>query len=242
MLENAAHLFGDRNLALIIRPVDFGDDRRHHWRSRRHLDNLGVAAGLLADRFDRIAHRYGDLVALARALVLIDEVDLNVSRLRRSAQIVLANEAVEIDRTGGAGIGLVIHDFRHLGDLGADLAQHARGVLEWGADRHVEDDLEFTLVVEGQHFEDNELDAGQADRAGDKQKNDKEQLETCAATAFFVEERRQHAAEKTLEFPGFDFFTRAMRVARRRMMRLHQQTSEPGRHDEGDGQRNEHSH
>jgi hypothetical protein len=53
---------------------------------------------LLGDGRHRVAHRHGDLVALAAALVLADQVDLDVAHLGLGAQVVLAHQAVEVDR------------------------------------------------------------------------------------------------------------------------------------------------
>ena len=46
-------------------------------------------------------------------MMLVDQVDLQVADLAAAAQVVLAHEPVEVDRRGGAGIGLVVGDFGH---------------------------------------------------------------------------------------------------------------------------------
>ena len=106
--EGRADRLRDLLLPGVLRPVHLGDDRRQHRRARRHLDHFHRGAVPAADALDPGPDGRRDLVRLAVAPVLVDEVHLQVAELRRRAQVVLAHEAVEVDRRGGAGVRLVV--------------------------------------------------------------------------------------------------------------------------------------
>ena len=76
---------------------------RRSWRCRR-------GAGRSPARGAR--RPSGDGVALAVAVVLVDQVDLDVAQVGARAQVVLAHQTVEVDGRGGAGIDLVVGDLR----------------------------------------------------------------------------------------------------------------------------------
>ena len=103
-------------------------------------------------------------MALAVAVVFVHQVHLNIADLGTAAQIILAHQAVEIDGRGRTRIGLVISDFRHSGEIGAQVMQHPFGLFHTGAFRHVDHHLKFGLVVEGQHLHHHQLKHGQAHR------------------------------------------------------------------------------
>ena len=132
---------------------------------------FGVSAAAPGDRHHLVTHRRRHLVALAIAVVLVDQVDLDVAHLGTAAQIVLPHQSVEVDRCGSAGVGLVVGDLGHLGEVVADLVQHPVGLLQRRALRHVEHHLELRLVVEGQHLEHHQLDRGERHRAGDQHRH-----------------------------------------------------------------------
>ena len=201
-LESRAHLLRHCDLSGIVGAVDFGDDRRHHRRSRRHFDHLGIAAMLPGNGNHPLAHRDGNLVALAVTMFLVHQVDLDVAHFRCRAQIILAHQAVEVDRAGRSGIGLIVGDLLHLSDLGRDFAQHGGGSLERGADRHVKHDLELALVVEGQHLEHHQLDQAEADRGQDGRQNAQPQLAPRRLAGLRIEQRRHDAAEKPVSHRG----------------------------------------
>ena len=101
-----------RKLALlgVARPVNLGHDRCAHRRSRRHFDDLHGGAVVASDGGERRPDGERDVMALAAAVALVDQIDLDVAEARVLPQIVLAHEAIEVDRRGGAGVGLVIAD------------------------------------------------------------------------------------------------------------------------------------
>ena len=106
-----AHRLGDLAAAFGLGPVDLGDDRRQHRRAGRHFDHLDVGAEAPADRLQRrgaAAWRWRGSVRCAACLSTRFTCRSPTSPPR--AQVVLAHQAVEVDRRGGAGVGLVVGD------------------------------------------------------------------------------------------------------------------------------------
>ncbi len=141
----------------VIGAVDLSDDRRNHGRPGRYFDDLDGGAVTPANRCQFAANRAGDLVAGPLPVFLIDEVDLDVADVAAAAQVILPDQAVEIDRRCGAGVDLVVGDFRYRFDRTCKPVEQFGGHLDGGSFRHVHDDLELRLVIEGQHLEDDEL-------------------------------------------------------------------------------------
>ena len=56
-------------------------------------------------------------MTLAITLVLVGQVDLDVTHVSAFTQIILSHQTVEADRRGGAGIDFVIGDFIELADV-----------------------------------------------------------------------------------------------------------------------------
>ena len=63
------------------------------------------------------------------------QIDLDIGQVGRLAQVVLANQAVEIDRRRGADIDLVIGYLGQGCNLVTEFAEHARIVFEAAAFR-----------------------------------------------------------------------------------------------------------
>jgi len=89
--------------------------------------------------------------------MLVDQIDLDVAKMRSLTQIILPHEAIEPDWRGGAGIHLVIGNLSHLIELIADLGKNTCGVFNAGAFRHVDNHLKLGLVVKGQHLQHHRL-------------------------------------------------------------------------------------
>ena len=64
----------------------------------------------------------------------------------------MPDQAVEVERSGGADIGLHRNDFRDLAGNRGSLFQHAGGGFQAGAFGKIGDQLHFTLVVEWQQL------------------------------------------------------------------------------------------
>jgi len=96
-------------------------------------------------------------MALAFALMLVRQIDLDIAHLRTGAQIILAHQSIEIDRRRRTYICLVVGHFRHGGQILANFAHGARSLLQRGTHRHVHHHLKFRFVVERQHFENHQF-------------------------------------------------------------------------------------
>jgi hypothetical protein len=72
-----------------------------------------LAPWAAADLRQSGAHRQGDVVGLPVAQRLVHQIHLDVALVRLAAQVVLAHQAVEVDRRRGAGVELVVLHFRH---------------------------------------------------------------------------------------------------------------------------------
>ena len=96
----------------------------------------------------------------------IQQVDLDVGLVGAVPQEVMPHQPVEVVRTRGAGIDLVVLHFRLLAQVLPQFLGHARGLLQRGAVGHVDDHLELALVVEGQHLHFDQLECHQ--RAGEQ--------------------------------------------------------------------------
>ena len=92
---------------LAVVAVDLGDEGLEDGRAGRDLGHGDGGAVFLGDGQELLADALGDVVAGGVAVVLGQEVDLDVGDIGAAAQEVVADEAVEIERGGGAGVDLV---------------------------------------------------------------------------------------------------------------------------------------
>ena len=113
---------------------------------------------------------------------LATEIDRQIALVRIRAQVVVAHEAVEVERRGRAGIGL---DGGKLGQVLEPLGRrHQRTIrlFEARAARQVDDDLDLRLVVERQQLDAHVL--GREQRAGRERREadgDEEELSSGSA-------------------------------------------------------------
>ncbi len=70
-LKGLADFLADTHLPVHVRTIDFGQDRGHDRRSRRHFNHLGDPAVALADGLDTITQRHCDLMAFPRTVMLV---------------------------------------------------------------------------------------------------------------------------------------------------------------------------
>ncbi|MPN61424.1 hypothetical protein SDC9_209161 [bioreactor metagenome] len=117
--------------------------------------------------------------------------------------------------------------------------QDARRFLDRRTDRHVEHDLELALVVEGQHFQNDQLEPGKRYRTENQQNDGKRQLGTRCAASEWIEEGRQQLAEGRVQ-PGVE--PGSLLTARRMARGLHEPGRQPGGDDKCHRQRNGHAH
>ena len=112
--------------SLIIYP-DFGHEGLEHRGAGRHFGDGDGGLILGGDGGEARTDPDSDGMALGGALLLRNEVDLQVGEVRPAAQEVVADQAVEIERRGHAGVNLVIRDLRLAPEARGDLARQGRG-------------------------------------------------------------------------------------------------------------------
>ena len=169
LLENFLHLGRQLESRSIIRTVYLGHDSLQDRRTRRHLGHGNPCFVPLGDFGQTRTHPLGNVVALLLAFMAREQIDLKVGNRRPRAQKVVPHQAVEIERRRRARVNLHVAHFRLRQQRVRHLPRHRRGLLQRAVIRHVEDDLELALVVEGQHFHLHETKRNQ--REGPEQQN-----------------------------------------------------------------------
>ena len=103
------------------------------------------------------------------------QIDLQVGHRRARAHEVVADEAVEIEWRSCSRVDLHVAHFLLWQQGIGHLAGYGGGLLERTVLRHVEDDLELALVVEGQHFHLHETERNEGERPQEKDHNHREE-------------------------------------------------------------------
>ena len=132
--------------------------------------------------------------------MLVFQVYLDVAHLAAAAQVVLAHQAVEVDRPGGARVGLVVGHLRHGGQVGGQLVQHGGGGLGRGAGGHIDDDLKFALVVKRQHLQLHPAQHRQQHRQRDQAHHRQPQQAAVAPPRVFIQQWGKDALKQRREF------------------------------------------
>ena len=227
--------------------VNFGDKGLQHRRAGRHLSYGDACAVFLGDCRHARAYAFGDVMALRFPVVLGDKIDLQVGHVRSAPHEIVADESVEIKGRRRSRVDLVVRDLRLLAHSGCDFACGLRGAFERTAFRHVQDDLEFAFVVEGQHLHLHPADGHRAHRREEKSANGSEEDSACSPAAY---ERSHNAAIQPREKVLLVLDTRMRSAAARSgsvcekppftVAPAEHTDRGPGGDDEGDGQREEH--
>ena len=129
-LEGLADAGGGRASGRGVGAVDFGKQGREHRRPRRDLNHLERGMRRQRQVGEALANIQRDGVTRPFAVVLGRQIDGEVAHLRLAAQIIVANEPVEVERRGGARIGLDRDQFRQVGDAVGCGLQHTVGLLD----------------------------------------------------------------------------------------------------------------
>ena len=194
-LEHAADLPRQLLAASGVGAVDLGDDGREYRRAGRHFNHLHVGAKPSAYVLQRRSLAQRNAVALLLALRFVEQVDLDVAHFATGAQVVLAHQAVEVDGRGGAGVGLEVLDLGHRRQMTPQRLQHGGSPLQRRAHRHVDHHLQFALVVERQHLQDDRAKDGQQQRNGDQQRHRQAQQRAITATTAIVQQGPEYVLE-----------------------------------------------
>ena len=91
-------------------------------------------------------------MALSFAVVAGEQIHLDVSLVGLMPQEVMPHQSVEVVGAGRARVNLIIRDFGLLAKINTERLRNAGRLLQRSPVRHVNDDLELALVVEGQHL------------------------------------------------------------------------------------------
>ena len=81
------------------------------------FNNLDVGIQTLADLLQRFTNRQSNRMALALSLRFIQQVDLNIPLIRLTAKVILAYQAVKVNRRCVACIKLQVFDFGNAAKL-----------------------------------------------------------------------------------------------------------------------------
>ena len=172
---------------------------------------------------------------MARALAVgpRGEIDLQFAQFRPLAQIIVPDQAVEVERRRRAGVGL------HRGDLGqaaGDIGggkQRPLGVFEAGALGQVDDHRDLGFVVERQQLDRHGLggEQGHRQQGRDPDADQEDPGRTLAGD--------DGGCDATIDPPERAFVVRGMRCARDVVLRRQPQ-HQPGRHHHRDEEREQH--
>ena len=119
------------------------------------------------------------------------QVHLDVGLIRLAAHVVVAHQPVEVIGAGGSGISLVVQDIRLPRKFITQRLSDSRCLFERRAVRHIDDDLQFALVVERQHLHAHQSQRHERDRDQQQHRHSDEEQETIARGS---NQRRHDAA------------------------------------------------
>src|ERR1039457_3331744 len=88
-------LSGQFNLPFVVRPVNFGDQRLQHGRTRRDFSYHDARTERRCNLVQLRPQSSCDLVALCLAIVAREEIDLNVGLIGLIPQEIVTHETVE---------------------------------------------------------------------------------------------------------------------------------------------------
>ena len=157
LFEKAHHVRGNLAPGCGIRPVNFGHHGLQYRRTGWHFDNHDARTRTLRNRFQPAAGIFGDLMAAAFALILVHQQDLQLTVPGILAQVVMPNQAIEVEWLRGPCIGLHGRDFRHLEKLIRQSVSEVGRYRHGGPFRQIDNHTEFRLVIERQHLDHNLL-------------------------------------------------------------------------------------
>ncbi len=103
---------------------------------------------------NRWTNPLGDLMTLSGSLVLRDQIDLNVRLVGLFTKIVMPDESTEVEGGGRSDIGLIVPDFGHRLHIASQRLCDPCGLFERCPLRHINDELNLALIVEGEHLHD----------------------------------------------------------------------------------------
>ena len=157
---------------------------------------LTFAPWRLAIGSEERPHVLGERVAVPLALVLREEVDLEVGDEGAGPQEVVPHEAVEVERGGGPDVDLDVGDLGELPHLERQVPRDGVRRLERRPLGHVDDDLDLALVVVREHLDLGDLEIDEGHR---QEEEDDDPADEGPALRRALKERREELLVEAVE-------------------------------------------
>ena len=152
--EDLGHITGKLAPNLRGGAMDLRHHRLEHRWSRRHLDYGDLGARTLDQFGQGLTGLHGQLMAGTLALLLVQELDLQLTLPGVGTQIVMPHHTVEVKGPRRAGVELDGGDLRL---QAPQLLGHAMGQIggyrQGRALRHIDHHRVLRFVVQGQHLD-----------------------------------------------------------------------------------------
>ena len=126
--------------------------------------------------------------------MLVFQRDLYITHIGSLAQIVLTYQTIKANGRRRAGIDLRCHHFVNAVQLLRHSQQGRVGFFQSGAFRHIQHQLDFALVIKGQHFQHHRFDHRQPHYQHDQAN----QTEAHQVTLFTAGQQRRHDLAKEI--------------------------------------------
>jgi hypothetical protein len=143
---------GHLQATIQSRAVDLSHQGRQNWWTRGNLGNLEGDPKPLRDWNELLTNLLGQVMRLEVTLALVHEVDLDIGLVAGRAEEVVANQAIEVEGRGGSHVYLEVGDFGHGAEKIGDLPSRGIGLFEAESFWCIDHNLEFGLVVVGEHL------------------------------------------------------------------------------------------
>src|SRR5579864_2090396 len=147
LLKDLLDLRRQFNLSFVVRSVHFGHQSLQYWRTRRDFRYLDARTEGRSNLVQFRPQSSCDLVALRLAIVAREQIHLDISLIGLIPQEIMAHQTVEVVRARCPSIYLIIDNLWLLAEILSQSLRHAGCLFQRRAIRHVNHDLELTLVV-----------------------------------------------------------------------------------------------
>ena len=191
-LERLADAGGGGAAGFGVGAVDLGQKGRDHRRAGGRFHDLEAGAFGHVQRREPFAQVKRDVMAGAVAVGLRQQVDRDFAQLGLCAQVVVADEAVEVEGRGRAGMGLDDGHFGQGKDHIGHVAGHAVRRLDRGAFGQVDDDRKLGLVVEGQKLDGHVAGVKRGERPEGQDHGDQKEAQGCGPWSSAAAGRRRY--------------------------------------------------
>ena len=165
-LKHTLDAIGNRKAGGIIGPIDLSYQRLQDGRSWWNFRDLDTCSEAGSDWCQLHAQCLGDVMALSLAISLRQKVDLNIRLIGFITHKVMANKSVEVVRTTGSSVDLIVNDLLCLRDTTGQFTCNRERSLKGCPFWHVNNHLKLVLVVKGKHLDGDRFVHQQVHRPG----------------------------------------------------------------------------